>query len=276
MTTLTASRRMPLRAAAICELLAPVTVSIGWIGARLRSQTLTAPQTTIYRISGRRPRTWLGSTTRLGTPHRDPDHLARPRALACAQSGCPGADRRRRGDAHRAYGVPRGLPPTRLPRDRRWLHERFVALLGAQDEQSLYRRGDNRSAAHPRVRLPTAPAVARPVASDAPHCARLGGRGRSLQRHRQRRVGTRFGHHLVPLDLAPSVAADAPRGRENGQTECGSDLNAARTMSNALEGRMLVYAVVDDALSPDFPLGVELEVFVLQIEERELDAGGLN
>ena len=47
-------------------------------------------------------------------------------------------------------------------------------------------------------------------------------------------------------------------------------------MSNALEGRMLVYAVVDDALSPDFPLGVELEVFVLQIEERELEAGGLN
>ncbi len=25
---------------------------------------------------------------------------------------------------------------------------------------------------------------------------------------------------------------------------------------------MIVYAVVDDALSPDFPLGVELEVFI--------------
>ena len=25
---------------------------------------------------------------------------------------------------------------------------------------------------------------------------------------------------------------------------------------------MLVYAIVDDALSPDFPLGVELEVFI--------------
>ena len=35
MTTLTASRRMPLRAAAICGLLAPVTVSIGWIGGAL-------------------------------------------------------------------------------------------------------------------------------------------------------------------------------------------------------------------------------------------------
>ena len=51
---------------------------------------------------------------------------------------------------------------------------------------------------------------------------------------------------------------------------------------------MIVYAVVDDALSPDFPLGVELEVFIrradaerfieevrgdepeLRIEEREL------
>ena len=61
---------------------------------------------------------------------------------------------------------------------------------------------------------------------------------------------------------------------------------------------MIVYAVVDDALSPDFPLGVELETFVrredaerfieqvrgdepefatqLRIEERELEAGGLN
>ena len=61
---------------------------------------------------------------------------------------------------------------------------------------------------------------------------------------------------------------------------------------------MIVYAVVDDGLSPDFPLGGTLEVFVrredaerfleevrhdapeearsLRIEERELDAGGRN
>src|SRR6266542_1848509 len=35
MTTLTASRRMPLPAAAVCGLLVPVTVSIGWIGGAL-------------------------------------------------------------------------------------------------------------------------------------------------------------------------------------------------------------------------------------------------
>ena len=61
---------------------------------------------------------------------------------------------------------------------------------------------------------------------------------------------------------------------------------------------MIVYAVVDDALSPDFPLGVELEVFIrredaerfveevrgddpelatkVRIEERVLDAGTAN
>jgi hypothetical protein len=61
---------------------------------------------------------------------------------------------------------------------------------------------------------------------------------------------------------------------------------------------VIVYAVVDDALSPDFPLGDALEVFVraenaelfieevwgdepelaesLRIEERELEAGGVN
>ena len=61
---------------------------------------------------------------------------------------------------------------------------------------------------------------------------------------------------------------------------------------------VIVYAVVDDALSPDFLLGVDLEVFIrrddaerfieevrgdepevatkLRIEERELEAGRLN
>ena len=61
---------------------------------------------------------------------------------------------------------------------------------------------------------------------------------------------------------------------------------------------VIVYAVVDDALSPDFPLGGALEVFIrredaerfiaevrrddpeeaakLRIVERELEAGGVN
>jgi hypothetical protein len=35
---------------------------------------------------------------------------------------------------------------------------------------------------------------------------------------------------------------------------------------------VLVYAVVDDALSPDFPLGVELEVFIRREDaERSAD-----
>jgi hypothetical protein len=47
-------------------------------------------------------------------------------------------------------------------------------------------------------------------------------------------------------------------------------------------GAVIVYAIVDDVLSPDFPLGDALEVFVRRedaerfIEERELEAGGLN
>ena len=39
---------------------------------------------------------------------------------------------------------------------------------------------------------------------------------------------------------------------------------------------VIVYAVVDDALSPGFPLGVELEVFVRREDaERFIDAGGV-
>jgi hypothetical protein len=34
---------------------------------------------------------------------------------------------------------------------------------------------------------------------------------------------------------------------------------------------VIVYAVIDDALSPDFPLGVELEVFVRRIVAEHLD-----
>ena len=38
---------------------------------------------------------------------------------------------------------------------------------------------------------------------------------------------------------------------------------------------MLVYAVVDDALSSDFPLGVEVEVFVRREDaERFIEARG--
>ena len=33
---------------------------------------------------------------------------------------------------------------------------------------------------------------------------------------------------------------------------------------------MVVYAVVDDALSPDFPLGVELEVFIRREDAERL------
>jgi hypothetical protein len=42
-----------LRAAGICGLLVLVTVSVGYIGARSRSRTLTALRTTLRRISGR-------------------------------------------------------------------------------------------------------------------------------------------------------------------------------------------------------------------------------
>ena len=44
---------LAVRAAGVCGLLVLVTLSVGWIGARSRSRTLTAPRTTICRISGR-------------------------------------------------------------------------------------------------------------------------------------------------------------------------------------------------------------------------------
>ena len=70
-----------------------------------------------------------------------------------------------------------------------------------------------------------------------------------------------------------------------------------KSVADRLSADVIVYAVVDDALSPDFPLGLELEVFIRRedaerfiegvrsdepemaakprIEKRELQAGGL-
>jgi hypothetical protein len=94
------------------------------------------------------------------------------------------------------------------------------------------------------------------------------------------------------LAAAGSRASKWQRGRARGATKM------ARARSVLESSAMLVYAVVDDALSRDFPLGVELEVFIrredgerfieevrrddpevaakLRIEERELEADGLN
>jgi hypothetical protein len=85
------------------------------------------------------------------------------------------------------------------------------------------------------------------------------------------------------------------RDGEREQTRLPAVALARRARRCAL---VIVYAVIDDALSPDFPLGDSLEVFVhredaerfiaevrgddpemaakLRIEERELGAGGLN
>jgi hypothetical protein len=79
---------------------------------------------------------------------------------------------------------------------------------------------------------------------------------------------------------------------------CPSPPPRPRRTRRGLVSGMIAYAVVDDALSPDFPLGDSVDVFVrredaerfitevrgddpevadkLRIEERELEAGGLN
>jgi hypothetical protein len=58
---------MPLRAAAICGLLVPVTVSIAYIGGALAQPDAYSSADDATSDLGRRGRTWRGSTTRLGT-----------------------------------------------------------------------------------------------------------------------------------------------------------------------------------------------------------------
>src|SRR6266542_1492029 len=245
MTTLTASRRMPLRAAAICGLLALVTVTVAYIWGALAQPdayssaddassdlgALTANKAWIFNQIGSNLTGILIILFGLGLWRAlSPDVLGRIGAGAVMLMVL--------GYSSQVSSRLTAAGSTRL-------HERFVALLGAQVGQSLFERGGIRSAAHPGVRLPPAPAVARPVASDAPRPARLGGRGRPLQRDRRRGGATRWKHHLGPLDRAPSLAADAPRGRENGQTDCGSDLNAVLTMRRSFEGAVFLDALVN-------------------------------
>jgi hypothetical protein len=84
----------------------------------------------------------------------------------------------------------------------------------------------------------------------------------------------------------------------NGARDTSSPAILRAALEHVIVGDSDVYAVVDDALSPDFPLGDSLEVFIrredaegfveevrgdepelaakLRIEERELETGGLN
>lgn len=90
-------------------------------------------------------------------------------------------------------------------------------------------------------------------------------------------------------------ASRRKRGREQSGVRFGHLDNTARSRHRSL---VLVYAVVDDSLSPTSPLGDSIDVFVrredaerfveevrgddpelaadLRIEERVLDAGGVN
>ena len=85
--------------------------------------------------------------------------------------------------------------------------------------------------------------------------------------------------------------------RTNGWLHLARAHAFAARANRATSSAVLVHAVVDDALSPDFPLGDALEVFIrredaekfveevrrddpevaatLRVEERELDPGGL-
>jgi hypothetical protein len=90
---------------------------------------------------------------------------------------------------------------------------------------------------------------------------------------------------------------DGAASGANGLDRLEASLGAAAGNAAVTVTGVIVYAVVDDALSPDFPLGDTLEVFIrreeaerfveevrsddpdvgaeLRIEERELEAGGL-
>lgn len=59
--------------------------------------------------------------------------------------------------------------------------------------------------------------------------------------------------------LTERLASSFPSPRERTQRRA---VVLVPQTGNADRGPVVVFAVVDDALSPDFPLGVELEVFV--------------
>ena len=110
----------------------------------------------------------------------------------------------------------------------------------------------------------------------------------------RRQSGNPHGYVVVPAVQGREIACRCGTGAARGL----SFAIVARPSSCAIVLAVIVYAVVDDALSPDFPLGVELEVLIqredaelfvqeirgddpklasyLRIEERELEAGGLN
>ena len=105
------------------------------------------------------------------------------------------------------------------------------------------------------------------------------------------RVSDEIGSILQEIEWDNGLVVLLPRPRRERVGD-----RRRRSLAGGPDAWVIVYAVVDDALSPDFPLGVELDVFVrredaelfieevrgdelelaatLRTEERELEAGG--
>src|SRR5262249_3951740 len=107
----------------------------------------------------------------------------------------------------------------------------------------------------------------------------------------------------LPAGTSGAGRATSPESKARASFTCASAPARKCQASKRSQGRcvsepVIVHAVVDDALTPDFPLGSSLEVFVrredaerfieevrgdgpelaamLRVEERELEAGGVN
>ena len=108
----------------------------------------------------------------------------------------------------------------------------LTVFLGAQDEQSLYGRGDNRSAAHFGVRVPPDSRMARRVAAVA--CGRARGTclGRAVLWPRQWCVSPRHELDVVRVACLPRCALDA-----NGKCTSSSDRVTESVSIPAFSGR---------------------------------------
>ena len=221
---------MPLRAAAICGLAAPLTFVAGVLLGDLAQPPAFSPANDDISDLGAVTASYpVALQPACGEPHRAPRRRVRARAVAGASARAAVAARRPRPRRRRCGHVPRRALQARLPGHRRSLRQHVVALVGAQGRVGDHRRGSAPHATRARLRVQAAAGVARGLAADA---ARDPGGDRRQRRLQHPRSGSREPRGKRRVVRLARVRRAAPAARRANRWDQATVTSSCRNRSS--------------------------------------------